>query len=196
MPTPPPEIQNKVAAFHKKYPAPDPIPDGHVPSPVRMVVPVADPVADCEGFIEHYARGNAPGKGMTFSHAELIFDENRSEWHFFLWFLQPMSEDQKELQAILKHGETVDFDSYAKFLAYLREVMPLPAYNRARPLLEKAGITELLWQQERKAKGLSIGVSPSKMFREAIAKGGKPIMFGDKAEEVRKALDVRRGDKK
>jgi hypothetical protein len=192
MPTPLPEIQAKVAAFHKKYPAPDPVPDGFIPSPVRMVIPLSDPVADCEGFIEHYARGNAPGKGMTFSHAELGHDDARSEWHFILWFLQPMTEDQKELQSILKHGEQMDFDSYAKFLAYLREVMPLPAYNRARPLLEKAGITELLWQQERKAKGQSIGVSPSKMFREAMAKGGKPIMFGDKAEQVRAALDERR----
>jgi hypothetical protein len=157
-----------------------------------MVIPLPDPVADCEGFIEQYARGNAPGKGMTFSHAELMHDDARAEWHFFLWFLSEMTEDQKELQAILKHGETMEFDSYAKFLAYLREVLPLPAYNRARPLLDKAGITELLWQQERKAEGKAPGVRPSQLFKEALAKGGKPIMFGDQAENVRRVLDERR----
>lgn len=191
MPTPAPDIQKKVAEFHKKYPAPAALPENFVLSPVRAIMDLPDPLEPAESFVE-FGKSSPPNAGMEFSHAELLHDDARNLWNFILWFVVPMTEEQMELQAILKHGEQMEFDSYAKFLSYLREVLPLPTYNRARPLLDKAGITELLWQQERVGHGKTVGVRPLQLFKEALAKGGKPIMFGDKAEEVRRVLDERR----
>lgn len=191
MPTPPPDIQKKIAEFHQKYPAPAVLPENFLLSPVHAIIDLPDPLEPAESFVE-FGKSSPPSAGMEFSHAELLHDDARNLWNFILWFVVPMTEEQMELQTILKHGEQMEFDSYAKFLSYLREVLPLPTYNRVRPLLDKAGITELLWQQERKADGKAPGIRPSQLFKEALAQGGKPIMFGDKAEEVRRVLDERR----